>query len=215
MEREQFAFTSAYARAADRIEDPVERCAFYDALQRFALAGELPDLNALPPIVAVAVELIMPQLVRAQKKAAAGRAGGANKKKDPPQDPVKREDPPPAPQPPANPPKKEVRRTPAPDLSGLSPALRGAVEAWIRYKGEKNQAYKPEGLRALVSEIRHNAEKYGDQAVVDLINKCMSSNWQGIIFDRLAKSPPPKSRGLPDCNYAGASLEKYMTWGDI
>lgn len=225
MKREQFAFTSAYARAADRIEDPVERCAFYDAIQQFALAGELPDLNALPPIVAVAVELIMPQLVRTQKKAAAGRAGGANQKKDPPkepvkredppQEPVKREDPPPAPQPPANPPKKEVRRTPAPDLSGLSPTLRGAVESWIRYKSEKNQAYKPEGLRALVSEIRHNAEKYGDQAVVDLINKCMSSNWQGIIFDRLAKSPPPKSRGLPDCNYAGASLEKYMTWGDV
>lgn len=215
MEREQFAFTSAYARAADRIDDPVERCAFYDAIQRFALAGELPDLNALPPIVAVAVDLIMPQLVRAQKKAAAGRAGGANKKKDPPQEPVKREDPPPAPQPPANPPKKEVRRTTAPDLSGLSPALRGAAESWIRYKTEKNQAYKPEGLRALVSEIRHNAEKYGDQAVVDLISKCMSSNWQGIIFDRLAKSPPPKSRGLPDCNYAGANLEKYMTWGDI
>lgn len=215
MEREQFAFTSAYARAADRIEDPVERCAFYDALQRFALAGELPDLNALPPIVAVAVEMIMPQLVRAQKKAAAGRAGGAHTKKDPPKEPIKREDPPQAKQPPTNPPKKEVRRTPAPDLSGLSPALRGAVESWIRYKSEKNQAYEPEGLRALISEIRHNAEKYGDQAVVDLISKCMSSNWQGIIFDRLAKSPPPKSRGLPDCNYAGASLEKYMTWGDV
>lgn len=215
MEREQFAFTSEYARAADRIEDPVERCAFYDTIQRFALAGELPDLNTLPPIVAVAVELIMPQLVRAQKKAAAGRAGGANKKKDPQKEPVKREDPPQAQQPPANPPKKEVRRTPAPDLSGLSPALRGAVESWIRYKSEKNQAYKPEGLRALISEIRHNAEKYGDQAVVDLISKCMSSNWQGIIFDRLAKSQPPKSRGLPDCNYAGANLEKYMTWGDI
>lgn len=215
MAREQFVFTSAYARAADRIIDPVERCAFYDAIQRFALAGELPDLNALSPIVAVAVELIMPQLVRAQKKAAAGRAGGAHQKKGPPQESVKREDPPLAPQPPANPPKKEVCRTPAPDLSGLSPALRGAVESWIRYKNEKNQAYKPEGLRALVSEIRHNAEKYGDQAVVDLISKCMSSNWQGIIFDRLAKSPPPKNRGLPDCNYAGANLEKYMTWGDV
>lgn len=214
MEREQFAFTSAYARAADRIIDPVERCAFYDAIQRFALAGELPDLNALPPIVAVAVELIMPQLVRAQKKASAGRAGGRKSVKKPPepvkpepikQEPVK-EDPPP---------KKPVRRTPPPDFSSLSPALRSATEAWLLYKSEKNQSYKPEGLRALVSEIRNNAEKYGDQAVVDLINKCMSSNWQGIIFDRLAKSPPPKIRGLPDCNYAGASLEKYMTWGDV
>ncbi len=214
MEREQFAFTSAYARAADRIIDPVERCAFYDALQRFALAGELPDLNALPPIVAVAVELIMPQLVVAQKKARAGRAGGRKAAKKPPEpvkpEPIKQEpikaDPPP---------EKPVRRTPPPDLARLSPALRSATEAWLRYKKEKNQSYKPEGLRALVSEIRNNAEKYGDQAVIDLINKCMSSNWQGIIFDRLAKSPPPKSRGLPDCNYAGANLEKYMTWGDV
>lgn len=196
MEREQFAFTSAYARAADRIEDPVERCAFYDAIQRFALAGELPDLNALPPIVAVAVELIMPQLVVAQKKASAGRAGGRKAAKKPPE-PVKPE---------------PIKQEP-PDLARLSPALWSATEAWLRYKKEKNQSYKPEGLRALVSEIRNNAEKYGDQAVVDLINKCMSSNWQGIIFDRLDKSPPPKSRGLPDCNYAGANLEKYMTWG--
>ena len=156
----------------------------------------------------------MPQLVVAQKKARAGRAGGRKAAKKPPE-PVKPE---PIKQEPvkADPPlEKPVRRTPPPDLARLSPALRSATEAWLRYKKEKNQSYKPEGLRALVSEIRNNAEKYGDQAVIDLINRCMSSNWQGIIFDRLAKSPPPKSRGLPDCNYAGENLEKYMTWGDV
>lgn len=213
--REQFTFHISFARAADRITDPVARCAFYDAIQRFALFGEEPDLDALPAIVAVAVELIMPQLVAAQKKASAGRAGGRKAAKKPPEpvkpEPIKQEpvkaDPPPQ--------KKPVSRPPPPDLARLSPALRSATEAWLRYKAEKNQSYKPEGLRALVSEIRHNAERYGDQAVIDLINKCMSSNWQGIIFDRLAKSPPPKIRGLPDCNYAGASLEKYMTWGDV
>lgn len=211
--REQFTFHISFARAADRITDPVARCAFYDAIQRFALFGEEPDLDALPAIVAVAVELIMPQLVVAQKKASAGRAGGRKAAKKTPE-PVKPE---PIKQEPvkADPlPEKPVRRTPPPDLARLSPALRSATEAWLRYKKEKNQSYKPEGLRALVSEIRDNAEKYGDQAVIDLIKKCMSSNWQGIIFDRLAKSPPPKSRGLPDCKFEASDIERYMQWGD-
>ena len=31
-------------------------------------------------------------------------------------------------------------------------------------------------------------EMYGEDAVIDLIGKCMSSNWQGIIWDRLKKA---------------------------
>lgn len=72
--------------------------------------------------------------------------------------------------------------------TGFSPPLQSALESWLRYKAEKRQDYRPEGLKALVGEIRSNAARYGEDAVIDLIGKCMSSNWQGIIWDRLKKA---------------------------
>lgn len=72
--------------------------------------------------------------------------------------------------------------------TGFSPALQSALESWLRYKAEKHQSYKPEGLKALIGEIRNNAARYGEDAVIGLIGKCMSSNWQGIIWDRLKKA---------------------------
>lgn len=69
----------------------------------------------------------------------------------------------------------------------FSGELLSAVESWLRYKQEKRQKYKPEGLRNLLSEIRNNAEKYGDGAVAEVIRVSMASGYQGIVFDRLGK----------------------------
>ncbi len=69
----------------------------------------------------------------------------------------------------------------------FSGELLSAVESWLRYKQEKRQKYKPEGLRNLLSEIRNNAEKYGDGAVAEVIRVSMASGYQGIVFDRLAR----------------------------
>lgn len=75
--------------------------------------------------------------------------------------------------------------TPPPGETGFGPELQAAFEAWLAYKSEKRQGYKPVGLKSLVTQIRSSAAKYGEQAVADLIGECMASNWQGIIFDRL------------------------------
>lgn len=84
---------------------------------------------------------------------------------------------------------KSVTNPPIPlSSTGFSPALQSALESWLRYKAEKHQSYKPEGLKALIGEIRNNAARYGEDAVIGLIGKCMSSNWQGIIWDRLKKA---------------------------
>ena len=69
----------------------------------------------------------------------------------------------------------------------FSGELLSAVESWLRYKQEKRQKYKPEGLRNLLSEIRNNAEKYGDGAVAEVIRVSMASGYQGIVFDRLGR----------------------------
>lgn len=77
--------------------------------------------------------------------------------------------------------------SPSPGETGFGNNLQSAFDSWIAYKAEKRQGYKPTGLKNLVSEVRNNAAKYGEDAVADLIRECMANNWQGIIFDRLRK----------------------------
>lgn len=81
--------------------------------------------------------------------------------------------------------------------TGFGDALFLAFSDWLKYKAERNQAYKPTGLKSLISQIRSNAETYGESAVVDLIRECMASNWQGIIFDRLSKPQQYQKRNVP------------------
>ena len=69
--------------------------------------------------------------------------------------------------------------------TGFGDDLQSAFEAWLAYKTEKRQSYQPTGLQCLVTEIRNNAQHYGEAAVAKLIRECMASNWRGIIFDRL------------------------------
>ena len=85
-----------------------------------------------------------------------------------------------------------------PDFSRVdfSPALVAKVEEWLRYKQERREGYKPTGLNALISEIEHNAERYGEEAVMTLITSCMASNWRGIIFDKLKGLPERKIPAL-------------------
>lgn len=84
--------------------------------------------------------------------------------------------------------------------------LADAVQSWLKYKHEKRQDYTPTGQQALLTEIRHNADKYGEAAVAALIRHCMASNWQGIIFDRLAskaQSAPSQQQSAGATGAAG------------
>lgn len=80
--------------------------------------------------------------------------------------------------------------------TSFSPTMIVEVEKWLKYKKERRETYKPTGLQALISEIQNNVNRYGEQAVIELIHKCMAANWRGIIFDKL-KPPamPPQYQG--------------------
>lgn len=71
--------------------------------------------------------------------------------------------------------------------------LEKQILIWLEYKNEKNQPYKPTGFKTLLGQIKKQSDECGDQAVIDLINVCMASNWQGIIWDKLQKPDNPKS----------------------
>lgn len=75
--------------------------------------------------------------------------------------------------------------SPSQGETGFGDRLQEAFESWLRYKQEKRQSYKPEGLQSLITQIRKHADTYGEEAVADLIGECKAANWQGIIFDRL------------------------------
>ena len=81
---------------------------------------------------------------------------------------------------------------PAPTIFG--PQLQSAFDDWLKYKKERREGYKETGLRNLISEIKNNAAKYGEDAVAELIRYCMASNWRGIIFDRLKEQPNRQQR---------------------
>ena len=87
---------------------------------------------------------------------------------------------------------KTVPLCPPMGETGFGEELQGAFEAWLAYKTEKRQSYQPTGLQCLVTEIRRNAERYGEAAVAALIRECMACNWQGIAFDRLTRGAPPE-----------------------
>lgn len=80
------------------------------------------------------------------------------------------------------------------DFGNLSPNVVSAVERWLQYKKERRETYKPTGLKALISQITNNVARFGEGAVIDLIDECMASNWRGIIFERLKEKPQQRQQ---------------------
>lgn len=81
---------------------------------------------------------------------------------------------------------------------GFGPELTEAFQDWLAYKQERREMYKSTGLKNLIAQVRKHAELYGESAVADLIRVCMSSNWRGIIWDRLSKQAAHDSADSSD-----------------
>ena len=206
MERTQFTFFASFAKAAERIRKKTDRCEFYDVVKDYALYGKEPNLDGLPDSVAVAFELVRPNIDASRRKAESGKNGGKSKQTKSKSEANRKQTEAKRKQGKAaskkesekkkegeNEREKESKCSPPivpPDgLAALSPALRGAVEDWMRYKTEKREPYKPQGLKSLVTEVKNNADRYGDTAVIKVITQSMSNNYRGIVFDWLKKAP--------------------------
>ena len=76
-----------------------------------------------------------------------------------------------------------------------SSALEEKVIEWLEYKNERKEFYVERGMKSLIKQINSNAIEHGDDAVIELIDKCMANNYAGIIFDKLqsAKKEAPKT----------------------
>lgn len=78
----------------------------------------------------------------------------------------------------------------------LSDSLQAKMGEWVKYKTERKEPYKEQGMKSLLRQVENKAMQYGDDAVCSLIDECMANNWKGIIFDRLQQSQrKPASAG--------------------
>lgn len=99
---------------------------------------------------------------------------------------------------------------------GMSDDMRETLRTWVRYKTEKRQAYKAEGLRALIAQVHKAVQTYGEQAVISLVSDCMACGYQGIIFDRLRKDKPPDKKRTKFDNFPshGTDYDALM-WASV
>ena len=111
--------------------------------------------------------------------------------------------------------KKAVIVQPAADYSdtGFSEPMIAEIEKWLKYKTERREAYQPTGLQSLITQIKNNVKKHGEDAVIALISECMAANYKGIIFEKLekaAKAQPYQGGGYRNAPPSGVDrlLEK-------
>lgn len=67
----------------------------------------------------------------------------------------------------------------------LSQDVKDKMVEWISYKAEIKDFYTETGLQALLRKVYDRCKTFGDTAVMEVIDDSMSSNYKGIIFDRL------------------------------
>ena len=183
MNRTQFTFYESFYKAISKMRKKADQADAYNAIARLALYGEEPDVDALPDVVASAMELIAPIIQAANRKAENGKRGGEKQTASKAEANGKQTES-------KNKNKNKIKNNMLynPCIPFFDGELKQAVEDWLAYKEEKRQPYKPTGLKSLMTQIRNAAEEYGDEAVANVIRDSMSSNYQGIMFDRLRKS---------------------------
>lgn len=217
-ERTQFTFYASFFDAVSRIKKKADRADAYDAICAYALREEDPDFSKMSDAAQIAFLLIKPNLDSSRRKAKSGKDGGS-KKANGKQNESKTE---------ANckqeehesekekekEKEKENECYPPTPFSQIiasysfSEPLMAKTTAWLKYKSERRESYKEQGLKSLLTQIQKNTAKYGEQAVIDLMEQCMAANWAGIIWDRLMKGGT--ANGKPDGNAQSERVGHYL-----
>lgn len=223
--RSQFTFYRSFFEAVFKIKNKAARAEAYDAICKYALFNDAPDVDKMSDAAAIAFMLIKPNLDASRRKAKSGKNGGstkqtaskaeanskqsgskveANDKQEQPASEIEKE----------KEREKENECYPPTPFSQIiasysfSESLMAKTTAWLKYKSERRESYKEQGLKSLLTQIQKNAAKYGEQAVIDLMEQCMAANWAGIIWDRLMKGGT--ANGKLDGNAQSERVGHYL-----
>ena len=99
-------------------------------------------------------------------------------------------------------PEETPRSPPLPDDVN-SPTVCEVWDAWLAYKAERNERYRPQGLRSAVSHLANAIRQHGETAVVKAIQRAMANNWKGwdqessfgVRNGKQSATPRPSRRG--------------------
>ena len=95
------------------------------------------------------------------------------------------------------------------------PALEKKVNEWLRYKKERRKSYQPTGLHRLLAQIQNECKKYGEQAVIDVIDMSISNNYEGILWAKIAEGKKGQAYATGYGDYGTVSEQKPQKYGDI
>lgn len=119
----------------------------------------------------------------------------------------------------------EVKKTKREELREIRksfvfpPALGKKVNEWLRYKQEKQQSYQPTGLHRLLAQIKNKCAKYGEDAVIQVIDMAIANNYQGILWSKIAEEKRGQNYGTGYTNYganeSAAKPQKQQQYGDV
>lgn len=71
------------------------------------------------------------------------------------------------------------------NTNNYSNNLKNIIISWLDYKLEKNDSYQEKGFKSLLTQIKNNVDKFGEDKVIEIITSSMASNYKGIIWDKL------------------------------
>lgn len=77
--RNQFTFYRSFFEAASKIKSKAARAEAYDAICKYALFNDAPDVDKMSDAAAIAFMLIRPNLDASRRKAKSGKSGGKSK----------------------------------------------------------------------------------------------------------------------------------------
>ena len=77
----------------------------------------------------------------------------------------------------------------------ISDVMADKLREWFKYKTERKDGYKEQGMKSLLKQVANKVSIYGDTAVCNLIDECMSNGWKGIIWDKLQSSSAYRNSG--------------------
>lgn len=73
------------------------------------------------------------------------------------------------------------------EVNKYSITTKNSIIEWLDYKKERKNKYTQIGFSKLLSQIKKCIDKHGEQAFSELVDKCIASGYQGLIFDILEK----------------------------
>lgn len=83
-------------------------------------------------------------------------------------------------------------------MSKFPSMVQAQIQNWLEYKTERKEFYTTRGLQSFMTVVKKRVDEYGAQAVNDVIERTMASNYRGVVWEWLERKPQPTKQSLRD-----------------